>query len=137
MVRQFSCVHLLDHGQEYKTIVDGIRSRNETARNETGVSHDTEVGKMTTDYRVLDVRRPIWPLGSMMDSGCDVHFPKNRCWISKDDWKELDMICSGGVSSKSSSKEANTLETQSHDSRGVTYFGQVPLRPGLLRPALV
>ena len=52
----------------------------------------------------------------MMDSGCDVHFTKNRCWISKDDGKELDMIRSGGVFfvaarlSKSSSKEANTLE---------------------------
>ena len=28
------------------------------------VSYDTEVGKITTDYRVLDVRRPIWSLGS-------------------------------------------------------------------------
>ena len=32
-----------------------------------------------------------------MDSGCDVHFTKDRCWISKDDGKELDMIGSGGV----------------------------------------
>ena len=24
-----------------------------------------------------------------MDSGCDVHFTKSRCWISKDDGKEL------------------------------------------------
>ena len=47
------------------------------------VFRDTEVGKITTDYRVLDVRRPIWSLGSMMDSGCDVHFTKNRCWRSK------------------------------------------------------
>ena len=75
-----------------------------------------EVGKITTDYRVLDVRRPIWSLGSMMDSGCDVHFTKNRCWTSKDDGKELDMIRSGGVFfvaarlSKSTSKEASTLE---------------------------
>ena len=52
----------------------------------------------------------------MMDSGCDVHFTKNRCWISKDDVKELDMVRSGGVffvaarPSKSSSREANTLE---------------------------
>ena len=61
------------------------------------VSCDTEVGKITTDYRVLDVRWPIWSLGSMMDSGCDVHFTKNRYWISKDDGKELDMIRNGGV----------------------------------------
>ena len=79
------------------------------------VSYDTEVGKITTDYRVLDVRRPIWSLGSMTDSGCDVHFTKNRCWISKDDGKELDMIRCGGVffvaaRPKSSSREANTLE---------------------------
>ena len=80
------------------------------------VSCDTEVGNVTTDYRVLDVRRPIWSLGSMMDSGCDVHFTKNRCWISKDDGKELDMIRSVGVflvaatPSKSSSREAHALE---------------------------
>ena len=68
------------------------------------------------DYRVLDVRRPIRSLGSLMDSGCDVHFTKNRCWTSKDDGKELDMIRSGGVffvsarPSKLSSRETNTLE---------------------------
>ena len=48
-------------------------------------------------HRVLDVRRPIWSLGSMMDSGCDVHFTKDRCWISKENGEELDMIRSGGV----------------------------------------
>ena len=32
-----------------------------------------------------------------MDSVCDVHFTKNRCWISKDDGKELDVILSSGV----------------------------------------
>ena len=80
------------------------------------VSCDTEDGKITTDYRALDVRRPIWSLGSMMDSGCDVHFTKNPCWISKDDGKELDMIRSGGVffvaarPSKSMSRDANALE---------------------------
>ena len=61
------------------------------------VNCDTEVGKITTDCRVLDVRRPIWSLGSMMDSGCDVHFTKNRSWIPKDDGKELEMFRSGGV----------------------------------------
>ena len=87
------------------------------------MSCDTEVGKITTDYRVLDVRRPIWSLGSI---GCDVHFTKNRCWISKDDGRELDMIRSGGVffvaarPSKSSSREANALELKpvSDSSRG-------------------
>ena len=43
------------------------------------VSYDTDVGKDTADYRVLDVRRRIWSLGSMMDSGCDVHLTKDRC----------------------------------------------------------
>ena len=51
-----------------------------------------------------------------MDSGCDVHFTKDRCWIFKDDGKELDMIRSGGVffvlarPSRPSSREASTLE---------------------------
>ena len=50
-----------------------------------------------------------------MDSGCDVRFTKNRCWMSKDDGKELDMIRSGGVffvaaRPSKSSKEASTLE---------------------------
>ena len=80
------------------------------------VSYDIEVGKVTADYRVLDVRRPIWSLGPMMDTSCDVHFTKDRCWISNDDGKELDMIRSGEVffvaarPSKPSSREASTLE---------------------------
>ena len=51
-----------------------------------------------------------------MDAGRNVHFSKNRCWISKDDGKELDMIRSGGVffvaarPSHLSSREANALE---------------------------
>ena len=45
-----------------------------------------------------------------------MHFTKNRCWISKDDGKELDMIRSGGVffvaatPSKSTSKEVSTVD---------------------------
>ena len=80
------------------------------------VSYDTKVRKITIDYRVLDVRRSIWSMVSMMDPRCDVHFTKNRCWISNDDGKELDMIRSGGVffvaarPSKSTSKEVSTLE---------------------------
>ena len=87
------------------------------------VSYDTEVGgKITTDYRVLDERRPTWSLGSTMDSGCDVHFTKNRCWISKDDGKELDMIRSGGVFFRGSQTFKIVVEgskhagTQSYDS---------------------
>ena len=111
------------HGQE-----NGLRKPSETRplltasgaemkqHGMTQVCYDIEGGKITTDYRVLDVRRPIWSLGSMMDSGCDVHFTKNRCRTSKDDGTELDMIRSGGVifvaarPSKSTSKGASTLE---------------------------
>ena len=125
MIDSGASVHVCppDHGQE-----NGLRKSSGTRPLLTAsgaemkqhgirqVSYDTEVGKITTDYRVLDVRRPIWSLGSMTDSGCDVHFTKNHCWIFKDDGKELEMIRSGGVffvaarPSKSSSREANTLE---------------------------
>ena len=80
------------------------------------VSYDTVVGNIRTHCRVLDVR-PIKSLGSLMDSRCNVHFTKNRCWISTGDGKELDMFRSGGVffvaarpSKSLSSREANTLE---------------------------
>ena len=55
-------------------------------------------------------------LGSMMDSGCDVHFTKDRCWKSKEDGKELDMIRSRGVFFVSArlanptSRDASTLD---------------------------
>ena len=83
------------------------------------VSCDTEVGRVTAVYRVLDMRRPIWSLGSMMDSGCDVYFTKNRCWIAKNNGKELDMILSGGVffvaakPSKLLSRKRSALELSS------------------------
>ena len=125
MIDSGASVHVCppDHGQE-----NGLRKSSKTRPLLTAsgadmkqhgmrqVSNDTEVGKITTDYRVLNVRRPIWSFGSMTDSGCDVHFTKNRCWVSKDDGKELDMIRSGGVSfvaarpSKLSSNESSTLE---------------------------
>ena len=82
------------------------------------MSYDTEVGMVTAVYRVLDMRRPIWSLGSMMDSGCDVYFTKDRCWIAKNNGKELDMILSGGafsVAAKPSnlSRKRSTLELNS------------------------
>ena len=63
------------------------------------VSYDTEVGRVTAVYRVLDMRRPTWSLGSMkeLELGCDVYFTKDRRWIAKNNGKELDMILSGGV----------------------------------------
>ena len=94
MIDSGASVHVCPpvHGQE-----NGLRKSSETRPLLTAsgaemkqqgtrqVSFDTELGKITTDYRVLGARRPIWSLGSMMDSGCDVHVTKNRCWISKDD----------------------------------------------------
>ena len=65
-----------EHGQE-----NGLRQTKETTpllaasnaemkqHGMRQMSYDTEVGKVTADYRVLDVGRPIWSLGSMMDSG--------------------------------------------------------------------
>ena len=126
MIDSGASVHPPDHGQENRLhkssktrpllTASGAEMKQHGMRQ---VSYDTEVGKITTDCRVLDVRRPIWSLGSMMDSGCDVHFTKNRCWTSKDDGKELDMIRSGGVffvaarPSKLSSKEASALKLNS------------------------
>ena len=84
------------------------------------VSYDAEVGKITTDYRVLDVRRPAnLVVGSMMDSRCDVYFTKDRCWIAKNNGKELVIILSGGVffvavkPSKLLSRKRNALELNS------------------------
>ena len=46
------------------------------------VSYEMDASTVTMDYRVLDVKRQIWSIGSM-DSGCDVYFTKDRCWIAK------------------------------------------------------
>ena len=61
------------------------------------MNYDTEAGRITTVHRALDMRRSIWSLRSMLDSGCDVYFTKDRCWIAKNNGKELDVIFSGGV----------------------------------------
>ena len=77
----------LKHGQG-----DSLRKSSETRplpgaemqqRGMRQVSYDTEVGRVTAVCSVLDMRRPVWSLGSMMDSGCDVDFAKDRCWIAK------------------------------------------------------
>ena len=70
-------------------------------------------------YRMLGMRRPIWLLGSIMDSGCDVYFTKDRCWIAKNNGKELDVIPSGGAifvatkPSKLLSRKKSALELNS------------------------
>ena len=85
------------------------------------VSGDSEAGRVTAVHRVLDMRRSIWSLGSMMDSGCDVY----RCWIAKNNGKELDVIFSGGVFfvatklSKLSSRKRSALELHSMSPAGV------------------
>ena len=43
------------------------------------MSCDSEAGRVTTVHRALDMRRSIWSLKSMLDSGCDVYFAKDRC----------------------------------------------------------
>ena len=77
------------------------------------VSYDTEVGKITKDYRVLGRETANLVVGIhdgfSMRCSLDVGYPK-------DDGKELDMIRSDGVffvaarPSKWSSKKGNTLE---------------------------
>ena len=76
MIDSGTSVHVCppDHGQE-----NGLRKSSKTRPLLTAsgaemkqhgirqVSYDTEVEKITTDYRVLHMRRPIWSLGSMMD----------------------------------------------------------------------
>ena len=72
MIDSGASVHVCppDHGQE-----NGLRKSSKTRPLLTAsgaemkqhgmrqVSYDTEVGKITTDYRVLDVRRPILVVG--------------------------------------------------------------------------
>ena len=83
------------------------------------VSYDTEVGRVTAVSRVLDMRRPIWSLGSMMYSGCDVYFTKDRCWIAKSNGEELGIIPSNKMffvaakPSKLLSRKRSALELNS------------------------
>ena len=83
------------------------------------MSCDSAAGRVTPVYRVLDMRRPIWSLRSMLDSGCDVYFTTDRCWIAKNNGKELDVILSGEVffvatkSSKLLSRKKSALEPTS------------------------
>ena len=85
---------------------DGFRKSSETRplpaakmhqRGMRQISYDSEARRVTAVNRVLDVKRSIWSLRSMMDSGCDVYSAKDRCWIAKNNAKELVVIPSGGV----------------------------------------
>ena len=96
------------------------------------MSCDSEARRVTAVYRVLDMRRSIWPLRSMKDSCCDVYFAKDRCW------KELDVILSSGVffvaakPSKLSSRKRSVLELNSMSpaevERAGPTIGQEPYR---------
>ena len=119
---QFMCAHP-KHGQG-----DGFRKSSETRplltasgaemqqRGMRQVSYDTEEGRVTVVYRVLDMKRSIWSLRSMMDSGCDVYFCEGPMLDCTKKWKELDVIPSGEVFfvatklSKLLSRKKNALE---------------------------
>ena len=58
------------------------------------MSYGNEARKVAAVFCVLDMRRSIWSLGSMMDSGCDVYFEKDRCWIAK---KQRERMAGFGV----------------------------------------
>ena len=107
---------------------DGFRKSSETRplpgaemqqRGMRQMSCDSEAGRVTAVYRSLDMRRSIWSLESMKDSGCDVYFTKDRCWIAKNNGKELDVIFSSGVffvatkPSKPLSRKRSVLELNS------------------------
>ena len=61
------------------------------------MSCDCEAGRVTAVCPVLDMTRSIWSLRPMLDSGCDVYFAKDRCWIAKNNGKELDVNLSSVV----------------------------------------
>ena len=72
----------LNNGQ-----LDGFRKSSETRplpgavmqqREMRQMGCDSEAGRVTAVCRVLDMRRPIWSLRCMQNSGCDVYFAKDR-----------------------------------------------------------
>ena len=50
---------------------------------------DNEAGRVIIIYNVLDMRRSIWSLRSMLDSGFDVYFTMDRRWIARTTGKNL------------------------------------------------
>ena len=103
MIDSDASIHVcpLNNGQG-----DGFRKSSETRplpgvemqqREMRQMNCDSEAGRVTAVYRALDMRRPIWSMRSMLDSGCDVYFAKDRCWIAKNNGKELDVNHSSGV----------------------------------------
>ena len=86
MIDSDASVHVCPHkhGQG-----DGFRKSSETrplpgaAMQQRGMRHMSCDSEVTAVYCVLDMRRSIWSPRSMLDSGCDVYFAKDRCWIAK------------------------------------------------------
>ena len=86
MIDSDTSIHVcpLNNGQG-----DGFRKSSETRplpgapgaemqqREMRQMSCDSEAGRVTAVYRVLDMRRSIWSLGSIMDSSCDVYVAKD------------------------------------------------------------
>ena len=62
---------------------------------------------------VSDMRRSIWSLGSMMDSGCDVYFAKDRCWLPKITGKNLTWFSAVECSSWQPNLQNRRRETDS------------------------
>ena len=115
MIDSDASVHVcpLNNGQG-----DGFRKLSETRplpgaemqqREMRQMSCGSEAGSVTAIYRVLDMRRSIWSLRSMLDSGCDVYFAKVRCWIAKNNGKELDVH----TSTKHAPRNLHTVASRS------------------------
>ena len=125
MIDSDASVHVcsLKHGQG-----DSFRNLSETRplpgvemqqRGKRQMGCDSEAGRVTSVYRVLDMRRSILSLWSMLDSGCDVYSAKDRCCFSRNTGKEFDVIFSSGEffvaikSSKLLSRKKSALELSS------------------------
>ena len=104
------------------------------------MSCDSEAGRVTAAHRVLDMRRSIWSLRSMLDSGCDVYFAKDQCWIARNNGKELDVILSSGVFfvaaklSKLSSRTRSVLELNSMSQAEVERATSTTVQAGFWSP---
>lgn len=45
----------------------------------------------------MTIRRPIWSVNNMVESGCEVHFTPHRQWVRGRDGRQLDLIRGIGV----------------------------------------
>ena len=81
------------------------------------MSCDSDAGRVTAVYRVLDTNRTIWSLRSTLETGCVLH--EGPMLYCQNKGKELDVILSSGVffvatkSSKLLSRKKSALELNS------------------------